>query len=157
MERTFVDVYFHAVDGRVGRFDGEFGRIAECAAEVGDLTAVVEHVGGNAHKFGAVCQKPFVGCDVGTPFEYVSAHFRQGFVAEETASENVGRRASCEKFVGNLFECGAAVESLLEVRGVGKPLEQARRQRFEGRISGEGVFQRRDLRASGRKIRPEWF
>ena len=38
---------------------------------------------------------------VGTPFEYVSAHFRQGFVAEETASENVGRRASCEKFVGN--------------------------------------------------------
>lgn len=94
----------HAVDGRVGRFDGEFGRIAECAAEVGDLTAVVEHVGGNAHKFGAVCQKPFVGCDVGTPFEYVSAHFRQGFVAEETASENVGRRASCEKFVGNLFE-----------------------------------------------------
>lgn len=36
VERTFVDVYFHAVDGRVGRFDGEFGRIAECAAEVGD-------------------------------------------------------------------------------------------------------------------------
>lgn len=67
--------------------------------------------------------------------------FVRALLPEETASENVGRRASCEKIVGNLFECGAAVESLLEVRGVGKPLEQARRQRFEGRISGEGVFQ----------------
>lgn len=77
---------FTQIDGRVGRFDGEGWHAASRNAALQSVTtAVVEHVGGNAHKFGAVCQKPFVDVTLVHPFEYVSAHFRQGFVAE-TAS-----------------------------------------------------------------------